>query len=50
MLKLFLIKVVQEMRRKGKSGKEDTLEKAADTIMSCFRICGSDGYSVAIRF
>ena len=30
------------MNEKGTKG--DTLEKAADGIMSCFRICGSDGY------
>ncbi|CAK8687080.1 unnamed protein product [Clavelina lepadiformis] len=38
-------KVDQEMPKGGKGKKGDVLEKAADTIMSCFRICGSDGRS-----
>lgn len=32
---------VEKSNEKGSKG--DTLEKAADGIMSCFRICGSDG-------
>ena len=42
LLELFQ-QVDKEIRKEGKSGKDETLEKAADTIMSCFRICGSDG-------
>nr|CAB3264702.1 PCI domain-containing protein 2 [Phallusia mammillata] len=42
-LRNFANEVEQEILQHNKGKKGDTLEKAADTIMSCFRVCASDG-------
>uniref|UniRef100_H2ZDA2 PCI domain-containing protein 2 n=1 Tax=Ciona savignyi TaxID=51511 RepID=H2ZDA2_CIOSA len=40
-----ILMVDKEMSRTGRGKRGEMLEKAADTIMSCFRVCGSDGRS-----
>ncbi|XP_077970293.1 PCI domain-containing protein 2-like isoform X2 [Styela clava] len=44
-LRTFANNADRELQRTGKGKKGDMLEKAADTVMSCFRVCASDGRS-----
>ncbi|XP_002128926.2 PCI domain-containing protein 2 [Ciona intestinalis] len=44
-LREFADTVDKELYRTGRGKRGEMLEKAADTIMSCFRVCGSDGRS-----
>ncbi|RXM36918.1 PCI domain-containing protein 2 [Acipenser ruthenus] len=52
-LRIFANNADQQLSKKGKGKVGDMLEKAAEQLMSCFRICGSDKalpmmYSVAL--
>ncbi|XP_047497572.1 PCI domain-containing protein 2-like [Penaeus chinensis] len=41
-LRLFALAADQELTRTGKSKPGETLEKAAEALMSCFRVCAAD--------
>ncbi|XP_032827767.1 PCI domain-containing protein 2 [Petromyzon marinus] len=41
-LRIFANSADLQLARKGRGKVGDTLEKAADTLMSCFRVCASD--------
>ncbi|XP_061426320.1 LOW QUALITY PROTEIN: PCI domain-containing protein 2 [Lethenteron reissneri] len=41
-LRIFANSADLQLARKGRGKLGDTLEKAADTLMSCFRVCASD--------
>ncbi|XP_041128454.1 PCI domain-containing protein 2-like isoform X2 [Polyodon spathula] len=41
-LRIFANNAKQQLSRKGKGKVGDMLEKAAEQLMSCFRICASD--------
>ena len=40
--RLFALAADQELTRTGASKAGETLEKAAEALMSCFRICAAD--------
>ena len=39
---MFAIAADQELVRRGTSKPGETLEKAAETLMACFRVCAAD--------
>lgn len=41
-LRLFAMAADQEMTKKGDTKPGETLEKAAETLMACFRVCATD--------
>lgn len=40
--RLFALAADQELTRTGASKAGETLEKAAEALMSCFRVCAAD--------
>ncbi|MBN3281834.1 PCID2 protein, partial [Polyodon spathula] len=44
-LRIFANNAKQQLSRKGKGKVGDMLEKAAEQLMSCFRICASDNHA-----
>ena len=38
----YILKADIQLRKKGRGKEGETLEKAADLIMGCFRVCASD--------
>ena len=41
-LRMFALAADQELARQGKSKPGETLEKTAETLMACFRVCAAD--------
>ena len=50
MLFIMAVQADAQLAAKGRGKPGETLEKAAESLMACFRVCASDKYvSMAIR-